>query len=104
MVSLNGLLDVSLRIARCWGASGESRIWSIYRGATLPSGLIFAVRLNEENDRMNDCLLVPTDEMPKMKLRVSDRSIARFRRYSNVEAGIRSLLRRVSSLSPLEAG
>ncbi|MCA1542449.1 recombinase family protein [Bradyrhizobium sp. NBAIM32] len=78
---LNGALNVSLRVARAWKASREAPIWTIYRRAVLPEGLILAVRLNEQNRSPLDYFVFPTLEMRELRIRFSEVNRARLHRY-----------------------
>ncbi|AMA58887.1 recombinase family protein [Bradyrhizobium sp. CCGE-LA001] len=81
LLVLNGALCVSLRVARAWKRIGEAPIWTIYRRALLPEGLIFAIRLNEQNKFPLDYFVFPTVEMRERRIRFSEVNRARLHRY-----------------------
>ncbi|WP_162131263.1 recombinase family protein [Bradyrhizobium yuanmingense] len=81
LLILNGTLNVSLRVARAWKAQGEAPIWTIYRRAFLPEGLILAIRLDEHNKSSLGYFVFPTLEMHELRIRFSDVSSARLHRY-----------------------
>jgi hypothetical protein len=91
-------LNISFRIARCWRAPKESPIWTIQRRVYLPEGLIFAVRMNETNEDVIDCFLMPTSEMVGRRIRFSEKGQSKYKpyRFASVEAAVRWLVRRVT--------
>ncbi|MDF0520640.1 recombinase family protein [Bradyrhizobium yuanmingense] len=81
LLILNGTLNVSLRVARAWKTAGEAPIWTIYRRAFLPEGLILAIRLNEQNELPLDYFVFPTLEMRELRIRFSEANRARLHRH-----------------------
>lgn len=81
LLVLNGALNVSLRVARAWKASDEAPIWTIYRRALLPEGLILAIRLDGQNKSPLDYFVFPTLEMRELRIRFSEVNRARLHRY-----------------------
>jgi DNA invertase Pin-like site-specific DNA recombinase len=81
LLTLNGMLKVSLRVARAWKAPEESPIWTIQRRVHLPDGLILAIRLDLSNERPIDYFLFPTFEMNDVKVRFSEGSRVRWDKY-----------------------
>ncbi|MBR0906965.1 recombinase family protein [Bradyrhizobium liaoningense] len=81
LLILNGTLNLSLRVARAWKAQGEAPIWTIYRRAFLPEGLILAIRLNTQNKVPTDYFVFPTVEMHEFRIRFSEANRARLHHY-----------------------
>ncbi len=81
LLILNGILNVSLRVARVWKAHDGAPVWTIYRRALLPEGLILAIRLDEQNRFPLDYFVFPALEMRELRIRFSELNDARLHHY-----------------------
>jgi DNA invertase Pin-like site-specific DNA recombinase len=81
VLTVDNRLPISLRIARCWRAAGESPNWAIRRRVRLPNGQILAIRLDEANDCIVDYFLLPSAMMKAPTFRFSERNRYRLESY-----------------------
>jgi DNA invertase Pin-like site-specific DNA recombinase len=98
-VVVNGRIAISLRVARCWQPKCASPIWTIWRRASMPDGLILTIRLDEANAKAIDYFVFPTTKMMSPKISFTDRRVrARFGAYqfSTSQRAIQAIVRRVS--------
>jgi hypothetical protein len=92
---------VSLRLARSWTGQGRSPIWTVNRRIIMPSGLILAIRLDEENRNVLDYFLIPTSKMKRGKIRFMEAGLHRFElyRYGNLAAVGKAIMEKTTRRS-----
>lgn len=94
MVSVDRLA-ISLRLARSWTDKKRNPIWTIYRRAVLPKGLILAIRLDQNNRGVLDYFLIPSRQMKKDKIRFMEAGLHRVEafRHPNLSSVGKAILR-----------
>jgi DNA invertase Pin-like site-specific DNA recombinase len=97
---VNGTTNITFRIARWRPGKREnhSAHWSIEHRVHLPTGWIVAIRLGEQNEAVLDYLLFQRPRTAGRLIRFSENARARrgMERFGNVNALMRSLIRRVT--------
>lgn len=69
VMTVDGRLSVSLRMARYYTAPRHAPAWLLHRRVIEPAGLILALRLDEEKNReVIDYFLLPLREMAKERI------------------------------------
>jgi DNA invertase Pin-like site-specific DNA recombinase len=100
IMTIDGRLIVSLRVARYYSDRRKAAIWHVTRRLSLPPGLILALRLDKRNTDILDYFLLPTTEM-KMRRRIAltETNRSRFARYriASVEGVVRSIMEEVAA-------
>lgn len=99
-LSVNERFFISLRVARCWHHSQtDCSTWTLRSGARPRPGLVVVARLNQENSKPLDYLLIPMAELPKRPQMFHEVSLFKRHkgRFKDVSALIRALKRRLPS-------
>jgi DNA invertase Pin-like site-specific DNA recombinase len=98
-ITIDGRLTVSFRIARYYSSPEKAPVWHINRRVNLPSGLILALRLDKKNAKILDYFLLPTTEMKKRRIAVTETNRSRFAAYriASVEGVVRSIMEAVAA-------
>ena len=96
-MTIDGRLTVSFRIARHYLGQQHSPQWHINRRVNLPSGLILGLRLDKGNVEIIDYFLLPTTEMKKRRIALTETNRSRFAVYriASVEGVVRSIMEEV---------
>lgn len=97
-MTVDGRLTVSFRTARCYSNPPKAPIWHINRRVDLPPGLILALRLNKRNTKTLDYFLVPTTELKKRRIAITETKRSRFAIYriASVKGAVRSIMEAVA--------
>jgi DNA invertase Pin-like site-specific DNA recombinase len=99
-VVVNGRMAISLRVARCWHPKGASPIWTIWRRASMPDGLILTIRMDQANKKAIDYFVFPTTKMRGPKICFTEKRVrARFGAYQFLTSqwAIQAAVRRASN-------
>jgi DNA invertase Pin-like site-specific DNA recombinase len=98
IMTIDGRLAVSFRIARYFPRSSKAPVWHINRRVWLSSGLILALRLDTENAEILDYFLLPTTEM-KNRIALTETKRSRFAVYriASVEGVVQSIMKAVAA-------
>jgi DNA invertase Pin-like site-specific DNA recombinase len=100
---VNERVVVSIRIARWFPPKKESHAqnWSFTR-IPLATGWVIALRLGERNKALLDYLLLPAASVATRTVRFSETGRRKYRidRFDTLQALVRSLIRRIDSVSP----
>lgn len=86
---------ISLRLARSWVGECRRPIWTIYRRTKMPSGLLIAIRLDEENNDVLDYLVLPIIQMKRDKIRFMEAGLKQLEQYRH--ANLATLVKAVVS-------
>ncbi len=89
---------VSLRVLRCWRHSQrDCAIWTLRRGAKPHPGIFVLIRMNDQNERALDYILVPMRGLPEDRLMLTEKALVKRHRhrFGSVAGLIRALKRRL---------
>ena len=82
VMTVDGKLAISLRMARYYTAPRHAPAWLVHRRIAEPAGLILALRLDEETNRkVTDYFLLPLTEMAKERINLTRTHRSRFAAY-----------------------
>jgi len=101
MMTVDGRLVVSLRMARHYIAPSHAPAWLVHRRVIEPAGLILALRLDEENNReVTDYFLLPLHQMATERITLTATARSRFAIYrcSTIDDVVRSIMGKVAAL------
>jgi DNA invertase Pin-like site-specific DNA recombinase len=100
---VNTRLAVSFRVARHYRFAGKTPMWHVFRRCYLPAGLIAALRMDAANANIIDYLVLPTTEMRKQRISVSDSAGSRLGTYrvATLDGVISAIMATLSSTSPV---
>jgi hypothetical protein len=101
VMTVDGRLAISLRMARYYTAPHHAPVWNVHRRAREPAGLILALRLDKKNVEVTDYFLLPIHELKKhhMSLTATNRSRFAVYRRASVEGVVRSVMEIVATTS-----
>lgn len=101
---VKGAASICFRVARCMSLKRESHSsrWALRRRAKSPEGWLVAIRLAKQNKEILDYILLPSTSFFGVWLRFSEkaRGTHKIERFDTFEDLARSLVRRVSKVSP----
>jgi DNA invertase Pin-like site-specific DNA recombinase len=98
VMTVDGHLVISFRIARHYHDARKAAVWNINRQAVLPPGMILAVRLDKRNAEILDYFLLPTSEI-KRRIALTETGRSRFAVYriSSVKDVVRGIMNTVAT-------
>jgi DNA invertase Pin-like site-specific DNA recombinase len=98
VMTVDGRLVISFRVARHYHEAKKPAVWNINRQAVLPPGAILAVRLDKRNARILDYFLIPTTEMKK-RIALTETTRSRFSayRFSSIKDVVRGIMTAVAA-------
>ena len=102
VMTVDGRLAISLRMARYYTAPRHAAAWLVHRRIVEPAGLILALRLDEETNRkVADYFLLPLSEMAKERINLTRTHRSRFAAYRcpTMDDVLRAVMTKVSALS-----
>jgi hypothetical protein len=102
VMTVDGKLAISLRMARYYIAPRYAPAWLVHRRIVEPTGLILAMRLDERtNGEVMDYFLLPLEEMAKERINLTATSRSRFAAYRcpTVDDVLRAMMKRVAAVS-----
>jgi DNA invertase Pin-like site-specific DNA recombinase len=101
VMTVDGKLAISLRMARYYIAPLHAPAWLVHRRIIEPAGLILALRLDEEaNRKVRDYFLLPLYEMGKERINLTATPRSRFAAYRcpTMDDVLRSVMTKVAAL------
>jgi DNA invertase Pin-like site-specific DNA recombinase len=101
VMTIDGRLAISLRMARYYVAPRHAPTWLVHRRIIEPAGLILALRLDEETNReVTDYFLLPLNEMAKERISLTATPRSRFAAYRcpTVDDVLRAVMTKVAAL------
>ena len=101
VMTVDGKLAISLRMARYYIAPRHAPAWLVHRRIIEPAGLILALRLDEEANReVTDYFLLPLHEMAKERINLTATSRSRFAAYRcpTMDDVLRAVMTKVAAL------
>jgi DNA invertase Pin-like site-specific DNA recombinase len=101
VMSVEGRLAISLRMARYYTAPRHAPAWLLHRRIIEPAELILALRLDEEANReVRDYFLLPLREMAKERINLTATPRSRFAAYRcpTMEDVLRAVMTKVATL------
>jgi len=100
VMTVDGELAISLRVARYYTGSHHSPVWHVHRRAREPAKLILALRLDKKNEEVVDYFLIPIHELKKLHLCLTETGRSRFAVYrcASIDEAVRSILQKVAAL------
>lgn len=102
VMTVDGKLGISLRMARYYIAPRHAPAWLIHRRIIEPAGLILAMRLDARTNReVMDYFLLPLAEMAKERISLTATSRSRFAAYCcpTVDDVLRAVMTRVAAVA-----
>jgi DNA invertase Pin-like site-specific DNA recombinase len=101
VMTVDGRLAISLRMARHYVAPRHAPNWLVHRRIIEPAGLILALRLDEETNRaVTDYFLLPLNEMAKERINLTATPRSRFAAYRcpTMDDVLRAVMTKVAAL------
>ena len=101
VMTVDGRLAISLRMARYYVAPRHSPAWLVHRRIIEPAGLILALRLDEKTNReVTDYFLLPLSEMAKERINLTATARSRFAVYRcpTMDDVLRAVMAKVAAL------
>lgn len=101
VMTVDGRLAISLRMARYYVAPRHAPAWLVHRRIIEPAGFILALRLDEETNReVTDYFLLPLNEMAKERINLTATPRSRFAAYRcpTMDDVLRSVMTKVAAL------
>ncbi|MCP2218512.1 MULTISPECIES: recombinase family protein [Bradyrhizobium] len=101
VMTIDGRLTISLRIARYYVPRHHAPAWLVHRRSIEPAGLILALRLDEETNReVTDYFLLPLSEMATQRINLTATPRSRFASYRSptMEHVVRAIMAKVATL------
>jgi DNA invertase Pin-like site-specific DNA recombinase len=101
VMTVDGSLAISLRMARYYIAPRHAPAWLVHRRIIEPAGLILALRLDEEANReVTDYFLLPLHEMAKERISLTATPRSRFAVYrcATMDDVLRAVMTKVAGL------
>lgn len=101
VMTVDGKLAVSLRMARFYSGPGHSQAWLVRRRIAEPARLILALRLDKERNReVTDYFLLPLEEMAKKVISLTATPRSRFAKYRcpTMDDVLRAVMTKVAAL------
>ena len=101
VMTVDGKLAISLRMARYYTAPRHAPAWLVHRRIAEPAGLILALRLDEETNRkVTDYFLLPLTEMAKERINLTRTYRSRFAAYRcpTMDDVLRAVMTKVAAL------
>jgi DNA invertase Pin-like site-specific DNA recombinase len=101
VMTVDGKLAISLRMARYYVAPRHAPAWLVHRRNIEPAGLILALRLDEKANReVTDYFLLPLHEMAKERINLTATPRSRFAAYRcpTMDDVLRTIMTKVAAL------
>jgi DNA invertase Pin-like site-specific DNA recombinase len=101
VMTVDGRLAISLRMARYYTAPHHAPVWNVHRRAREPARLILALRLDKKNVEVTDYFLLPIHELKKHHMSLTETNRSRFTVYRRacVADTVRSIMEIVAASS-----
>jgi DNA invertase Pin-like site-specific DNA recombinase len=106
VMTVDGRLAISLRMARYYVPSNNAPAWLVHRRIIEPAGLILALRLDEKTNReVKDYFLLPLEQMGKERINLTATRRSRFAIYrcSTMDDVLRAIMTKVAALPSTSA-
>ncbi|WP_051310735.1 recombinase family protein [Bradyrhizobium sp. Cp5.3] len=103
VLTVEGRLAISLRMARYYTAPRHAPAWLVHRRIVEPASLILAMRLDQQTNReVIDYFLLPLDEMATERISLTATARSRFARYRcpKMDDVLRAVMTQVATLPP----
>jgi DNA invertase Pin-like site-specific DNA recombinase len=101
VMTVDGRLAISLRMARYYVSPRHAPAWLVHRRIIEPAKLILALRLDENRNReVNDYFLLPLNEMATERINLTTTSRSRFAVYRcpTMDDVLRAIMTKVAAL------
>ncbi|HEX4286640.1 MAG TPA: recombinase family protein, partial [Terracidiphilus sp.] len=101
VMTIDGRLTISLRMARYYIAPRHAPAWLVHRRVSEPAGLILALRLDEKTNReVKDYFLLPLREMARERISLTATPRSRFAVYrcATMDDVLRVVMTKVAAL------
>ena len=97
VITVDGKLSVSLRMARYYTSPRHAPAWLVHRRVIELAEYILALRLEEENRQVMDYFLLPLHEMAKERISLTATARSRFAVYrcAAVDDAVRAIMQKI---------